>query len=681
MPERATSRVTRALRFTAALAVMLAGWGGDASAQLSRPAALLDVPFMSQTQALCGGAAAAMVLRFWGARDLSAESFAHLVDDSAAGIRTDALVGELRARGWTAAGVRGDPVIAARELDRGRPVMALIEDRPGIYHYVVVVGMPAGTMVFHDPASRPFRVMSEEAFIRQWRAAGFWMAVVLPGEGAPAGDPAAAGAGADEHVAPVGGGAPSGATSICEARVAAAVRAARADDLDTAERTLAAALACDGSAALRELAGVRLLQRRWPEVSDLAGAAVARDASDAQAWRLLATSRYVQGDAEGALRAWNRVSEPRLDLVRVDGLYQTRQRVAERLIGVPTGSVLAPDALRLARRRLSELPAARSTRLDYVPVPGGLAELRAGVAERPRMPSGRWEFVAIGVTAVARRELRVSSGALTGGGERITGAWRFWSDRPGWSIDVAAPAGTRIVRAEVSGERQPFDAGGMAPGQRTTGRAGIGGWVAPGWRVGVDAGMERRPRGGTLAVVGGTLAFASRGDRLRAAVDVERWAGFAPFARAYGSVRARTSMRLEGLVVHAGAGGGVLSRRAPSDRLFAADTGHVGPVLLRAHPGLDGAQLRTAQLSRAVVHGTIEARRWWAGPVGTRLAVAAFLDGVRTGRRLVPDGLSAGLDAGIGARLGLPGLPGVVRIDAGLGLRDRASALSFVYEP
>src|SRR5687767_15861202 len=92
-----------------------------------RPLSLLDVPFISQSEALCGGAAAAMVLRYWGERGLNAESFAHLVDRSAAGIRTSTLVGELRSRGWNAAAIAGDHSNIANELNRGRPVLTLIE--------------------------------------------------------------------------------------------------------------------------------------------------------------------------------------------------------------------------------------------------------------------------------------------------------------------------------------------------------------------------------------------------------------------------------------------------------------------------------------------------------------------------------------------------------------------------
>ena len=113
---------------------------GPVSAQpAASPLTVLDVPYISQSEALCGGAAAAMILRYWGERGLSAESFEHLVDRSAAGIRTNALVAELRARGWNATGIEGTDATMEGELARGRPVLTLIEDRRGTFHYIVVV--------------------------------------------------------------------------------------------------------------------------------------------------------------------------------------------------------------------------------------------------------------------------------------------------------------------------------------------------------------------------------------------------------------------------------------------------------------------------------------------------------------------------------------------------------------
>ena len=64
----------------------------------SRPLTILDVPFIAQSELLCGGAAAAMVMRYWGEREVDAESFSDLVDRHAGGIRTSTLAADMRAR-------------------------------------------------------------------------------------------------------------------------------------------------------------------------------------------------------------------------------------------------------------------------------------------------------------------------------------------------------------------------------------------------------------------------------------------------------------------------------------------------------------------------------------------------------------------------------------------------------
>jgi hypothetical protein len=62
------------------------------------------------------------------------------------------------------------------------------------------------------------------------------------------------------------------------------------------------------------------------------------------------------------------------------------------------------------------------------------------------------------------------------------------------------------------------------------------------------------------------------------------------------------------------------------------------------------------------------------------MASAAFIDVGRTGRRLRASSLRDA-DLGIGARLGVAATPGLFRIDLAKGLRDGATAISFVYEP
>src|SRR5487761_2664384 len=62
--------------------------------------AVLQVPYVAQSELLCGGAALAMIERWWGRRGVYAEAFAYLVRPAAGGILTTELVLAARARGW-----------------------------------------------------------------------------------------------------------------------------------------------------------------------------------------------------------------------------------------------------------------------------------------------------------------------------------------------------------------------------------------------------------------------------------------------------------------------------------------------------------------------------------------------------------------------------------------------------
>src|SRR5262245_51422090 len=86
------------------LALFLATVTGAAaqtsSGEPSAAAPVLAVPFLAQTELLCGGAAAVMVFRYWGDAHADAQQFAPLVDRKAGGIADDALARAIDARGW-----------------------------------------------------------------------------------------------------------------------------------------------------------------------------------------------------------------------------------------------------------------------------------------------------------------------------------------------------------------------------------------------------------------------------------------------------------------------------------------------------------------------------------------------------------------------------------------------------
>lgn len=641
----------------------------QAQAETPAPLSLLDVPFISQSEALCGGAAAAMVLRYWGERGVSAESFAHLVDRSAAGIRTGALVADLRTRGWNATAIEGREDLVRAELSRGRPVLTLIEDRPATFHYLVVVAWHERGVIFHDPARAPFRVMGKAEFEKRWRAADRWMAVVLPGA-----DPSRSSV--ESPSIPI-----SRDGAACDRLIAEGVRHAQASDLGSAERALTSALACPGSAAARELAGVRLLQRRWAEVSDLASAAVATDADDAYAWKLLATSRFVQDDRLGALDAWNRAGEPRVDLVRVDGLTRTRHRVVEQLLAVEAGEMLSAGKFVRARRQLAELPSAASTRLNYAPAASGLAELRGTVAERPLLPNSRLSLFALGLSTAATREARIVTGSWTGGGEQVSAAWRFWPHRPRAAAEVRAPVPwAGVWGVEGFAEKQSFTSPAVRSAERSGAHMSVSDW-ASGWlRWDLVAGIDRWRDVATFGSAGVGARLVSLGDRIHGRIRVSAWLGDGPFATLQASVQARSSMEPQGTVLLVSGAVERASADTPHDLWFAGDTGHARATLMRAHPVLEDGRLRVNQLGRALLNASFEAQRWWPVRGLLRVGAAGFADVARTSQRL--DGpAETGVDAGVGARIALPGIPGVFRVDLARGLRDGATALSFVYQP
>jgi hypothetical protein len=606
-----------------------------------------------------------MVLRYWGERGLTAESFAHLVDRSAAGIRTDALLRELTTRGWMAAALDGTAGAIDAELQRGRPVLTLIEDRPGRFHYIVIVGTTPDAVIFHDPARAPLRVVGRSEFDRRWQATRRWMAVVVPGERTPTARPPLT-------------EVKDGPQSTCSELIAAGVSQAQAGDLAAAERSLTTALACGGAAAMRELAGVRVLQQRWADVQALSATATAMDPKEPYGWQLLGTSRFVQNDRAGALNAWNQIGEPRLDLVTVAGLTRTRQRVVERLIGASNGTVVTADLVLRSERRLRDLPATSSAAVEIVPRPGGLAELRAAVNERPLVPSDVWSYAAVAAAAASRREIAIGTGSLTGGGERLLGDWRFWPGRPRVSAMFDAPAPWGGVWG-VGGfhERERFTAE-VAAVERSGGFIHWSNWLTPLVKLSAETGVEDWESPGLLNRSRGTVRVLTRDNRVDLRGGGELWTGSDTFSRADVSVSASSSTSRRGFVYLARAGAATATSGLPTLLWFAGDTGQTRETLLRAHPLVDDGRLQVEQMGRRLLGISVEAQRWWSSGF-VRTAAAAFIDSTRVMGRL-DAGARSDVDAGVGLRLALPGA-GTIRADVATGLNHGGTRWSFVYEP
>ncbi len=635
------------------------------------PVRLLDVPFIQQSEALCGGAAAAMVMRYWGATGIDAATFAPLLDSAAGGIRGADLMKALGDRGWKALSFRGDPLLVRARLADGQPVIALIEDRPGVLHYVVVVAWMNGRVVLHDPARAPFRVLTEEAFERAWEETERWSLLALPG--------------ADIASVPKPVGASSsgssGPESGCSALVSQAIETAGRGDHDSSLRMLrAAADICPrDSAPWREMAGVYAVQENWPSAVSHARQAVRRDGRDEHAWRILATAAFVTGDEAAALGAWNRAGEPVIDVVTVGGLEHTRHAAATALMRLAPKSLLTPRALSAANRRLDDLPAGQLSRVTFRPLGNGRVAVEAVLFERPRFPTSPIALAAIAAGAISERELGASVANPTGGGDLFRASWRWWDNRPRIMVSYSAPAPVGVLHVHAVREEQSYFFApptlAIAREIRTGGGLAWSDWTtnALRWQIGI-AFDGWRGRGKTVSVTG-------RLEQRLARDHVSLLAGATALAGSFGAstwdagIEWRSSLRPIGHAVVSRGGVAVTSARAPLALWPGAGVGHAREVLLRAHPLLDEGVMAGEVFGRRLYHAGLEWRRWFRPglrivPIGP----AVFVDAARAAQRLGPDEVWQ-TDVGLGLRVAVAG-NGVLRLDLARGLRDGKTTVS-----
>src|SRR5262249_57821372 len=142
-------------------------------------------------------------------------------------------------------------------------------------------------------------------------------------------------------VAPPGPSATTVTPAPCEPMVSEGVRRASAGDLEAARAVLLLATSTcpDRAAPWREIAGLYALGGDWPQAIAAARRATDRERDDEHAWRILATGLFLEGDKTGALSAWNRLGEPRIDLLSVKGLERTRHAVVADIVGLPAETV------------------------------------------------------------------------------------------------------------------------------------------------------------------------------------------------------------------------------------------------------------------------------------------------------------------------------------------------------
>lgn len=584
-----------------------------------------QVPFVAQEPLLCGGAAAAMVLRFWGERGVHGDDFGHLVQEERGGIATTDLVAALRQRGLTVRTVPDSPDAVFDALDDGVPSILLLEGRPTL-HYVVLVRVDGDDVWVHDPNFGPERRLSRPDLMEKWSASGRWALLAFPG-------PPLTEAEGDRHATPESSKGQKARNAPPEPSEGQEERSATIDSAMTALR-----------AGDHEMA--RAVARTL--LDDPSRSAVGR--------RILATSFYLEGEEEEALRHWNTVSEPRIDLVEIRGARQTRHHVLARRLGLEPGAILTEADLRLGRRRLSDVDALRRVRVSYEPLAGGDVEVRAYVQARSRWPGLRSGALRL-ATAVVDRRASIEIGPLMASGDRWRADGRL-SDAQTFAAGEVSTAslhlpGTVSLGLEWRRERFGDPSGGVSAEERLGGTLGLRDWLTPSVRAEGRLGLDRWRSGARMASAGLSAVWSTRDDGLRITGTADHWRGSAlPYTRADLTVRGVRSVG-DAADVRIEAGLSAASVDAPRMVWPGAGAGEVRDALLRGHPLAEDGAIRGPAFGRNLLHGTLEVRAFErVGPVLP--GGSAFLDAARSwngpgadaSHRLVDPGLGAFLDTG-----------------------------------
>jgi hypothetical protein len=261
---------------------------------------------------------------------------------------------------------------------------------------VVLLGWSRERVIFHDPAEGPFRVADTDEWQRRWSASGNWTLLLLPSE-----------------------------RPLQPAR---SVVAQKTPDPAPSE-----------TQSLHERASHEFRRENWGQAAEFAAEIVAREPEDADAWRLLGTSRFLEDRPYEALEAWNAVGEPTIDLVRIDGIERLRPRTLEQYLGLANGRLLTARALRRGERRLALLPAAQAGRLAFRPIPGGRASLEGALLERRAFPTMRGILIDIGVRAATEQALGFDQNMLGPNGETIRALAQWQSHRSRVLLAASAP--------------------------------------------------------------------------------------------------------------------------------------------------------------------------------------------------------------------------------------------------
>ncbi|HWP41766.1 MAG TPA: tetratricopeptide repeat protein, partial [Blastocatellia bacterium] len=140
-----------------------------------------------------------------------------------------------------------------------------------------------------------------------------------------------------------------------------------------------------------EMAGVRFKQNRYAEAAEYLRLALRLDPADAYANDFLASVYLLQGNLEAALKFWNRVSKPQIEMLRLEPVPRVDAVLLDRAFAFAPASVLLLPQLQTTDSRVRGLKIFTRYRFDLEARPDGKFDAVFRARERNGWGANRWE--------------------------------------------------------------------------------------------------------------------------------------------------------------------------------------------------------------------------------------------------------------------------------------------------
>lgn len=188
-----------------------------------------------------------------------------------------------------------------------------------------------------------------------------------------------------------------------------------------------------------ELAGIAFKQKRYAEAAGWSKRSLSIDPHDAYTNDLLATTFFLVGNNEAALKYWNRSAKPQIENVEAETGLRIRPELLDRALTFSPNSQLRLEDFRASARRVEGLGIFANTRLQLAARDDGKFDVTVYAQERNGWGQNAWQGLLSTFRGAFYQTIYPEYFNLHGSAMNVTSLLRWDAEKRRLAVDVAAP--------------------------------------------------------------------------------------------------------------------------------------------------------------------------------------------------------------------------------------------------